>query len=385
MSGFSSASDGEFDRVYMTETDLVDRFVGEQLWGWGNNNQGPIGNNTVSTKYSNPVQTIAGGTNWKQVTTNGLTSFGIKTDGTLWSCGYGGNGIQGNNNTVAFSSPVPSITGATNWKQISYQRAIVLAVKTDGTLWSWGNGVYGQIGNNTTLNYSSPIQPIAGTTNWKQVAVGYHHAAAIKTDGTLWAWGHNGYGSIGDNTTAAKSSPVSLQYGSNWKQVACGYGTTAGIKSNGELWIWGGYFQNRGLAGNNTTSNYSSPVTPAGGGTWKQVACGNYNTMAGIKTDGTLWMWGTNSLGQLGTNNTSNYSSPVQTIAGGTNWKQVSCSGYFTAAIKTDGTLWTWGDDSYGQLGQNNTSNYSSPVSVLTNISWKQVSVDFNTVLAIGY
>ena len=179
------------------------------------------------------------------------------------------------------------------------------------------------------------MQTIAAGTNWKQVSSGRHHTAAIKTDGTLWLWGRNSYGQLGDNTIAAKSSPVqTIAGGTNWKLVGCGQYHIAAIKTDGTLWLWG---QNSfGRLGDNTVVNKSSPVQTISAGTnWKQVSSGAYHTAA-IKTDGTLWTWGYNNFGTLGDNTVANRSSPVQTIAGGTNWKLVSGGSYHTAAIRED-------------------------------------------------
>ena len=166
----------------------------------------------------------------------------------------------------------------------------------------------------------------------KQVACGTLHTAAIKTDGTLWTCGYNIVGQLGDGTTGRKSSPVTTAGGgTNWKQVSCGYWHTAAIKTDGTLWTCG--YNGNGQLGDGTTVNKTSPVTTAGGGTnWKQVASGYYHTAA-IKTDGTLWTCGYNSFGQLSDGTTVNKSSPVTTVAGGTNWKQVACGTWHTAAI----------------------------------------------------
>ena len=202
-------------------------------------------------------------------------------------------------------------------------------------LWLWGENSYGALGDNTSASKSSPVQTISGGTNWKQVACGAIHTAAIKTDGTLWTWGYNYYGALGDNTTTSKSSPVqTIAAGTNWKQVSCGYYHTAAIKTDGTLWTWG--YNYYGQLGNNTTGHKSSPVqTIAGGTNWTQVSCGSSHTAA-IKTDGTLWIWGRNNSGQLGDNTTTNKSSPVQTLSGGTNWKQVAGGQGQTAAIYFD-------------------------------------------------
>ena len=202
-----------------------------------------------------------------------------------------------------------------------------------GNLWAWGYNGYGQLGDNTIVDKSSPVQTIAAGTNWKQVSNGYRHFSAIKTDGTLWLWGDNTSGQLGDNAIAHKSSPVqTVAAGTNWKQVSAGQLHAAAIKTDGTLWTWG--IGTNGTLGDNTIVNKSSPVqTVVFGNNWKQVSC-NLNFMAAVKTDGTLWTWGANSYGQLGDNTTTSRSSPVQTVAGGNNWKQVDCGHSHTAAIQ---------------------------------------------------
>jgi len=354
---------------------------------WGDNGYGQLGDNTI-VMQSSPIQTVAGGTNWKQVSGGEVHIAAIKTDGTLWSWGRNNIASLGDNTTVDKSSPVQTIAGGTNWKQVAGGISEhTAAIKTDGTLWLWGSGGNGQLGDNTNTYRSSPIQTVAAGTNWKQVACGYNITGAIKTDGTLWLWGVNTSGGLGDNTVTPKSSPVqTIAGGTNWKQVSCGIYHTAAIKTNGALWLWGN--NPDGALGDNTIVNKSSPIqTVAGGTNWKQVACGQWHTAA-IKTDGTLWLWGDNTNGgRLGDNTTTSKSSPVQTVAGGTNWKQVSCGYEYTAAIKTDGTLWLWGRNLTGQLGDNTGgtgTGKASPVQTIAGgTNWKQVSSYGNSVAAI--
>jgi len=353
------------------------------LWLWGYNVYGELGDSTVTNK-SSPVQTIAGGTNWKQVAGGFYHTAAIKTDGTLWTWGYNSYGGLGDSTITNKNSPVQTIAGGTNWKQVAGGYFHTAAIKTDGTLWTCGYNFYGELGDSTITNKSSPVQTITGGTNWKQVATGYFHTAAIKTDGTLWLWGYNLDGELGDSTTVTgRSSPVqTIAGGTNWKQVACSFDHTAAIKTDGTLWTWG--YNGYGGLGDSTVTNKSSPVQTITGGTnWKQVACGTYHTAA-IKTDGTLWTWGYNVTGQLGDSTITNKNSPVQTIAGGTNWKQVACGYYSTAAIKTDGTLWGWGRNSYGGLGDSTVTNKSSPVQTIAGgTNWKQVATGYYHTAAI--
>jgi len=372
--------EGDLENYFITEYWLIDQYVGDTLWTWGLNSTPQLGTNDT-TQRNTPVTTFAGGTNWKQVS----GSAAVKTDGTLWTWGRNDNGGLGINNigvTTGRSTPVTTFAGGTNWKQVSGGGSFTVAIKTDGTLWTWGRNDSGQLGDNTAVDKPTPVTTFAGGTNWKQVACASSNTAAIKTDGTLWTWGYNtsGNGALGDNTTTTKSIPVTtFAGGTNWKQVACGYGHTAAIKTDGTLWTWG--YNANGQLGDNTIVSRSTPVTTFAGGTnWKQVACGAYHTAA-IKTDGTLWTWGSNFIsfppaaGQLGDNTIVSRSTPVTTFAGGTNWKQVSGGGNFTVAIKTDGTLWTWGYNNNGQLGVNDTNTRCTPVTTFAGgTNWKQVS-----------
>ena len=328
--------EGLIESLYVDDSWLIEQFAGDRLLVWGTNANGQLGDNTNVDK-SSPVQTIAGGANWKQVACGSTHTVAIKTDGTLWVYGYNAYVQLGDNTTSSKSSPVQTIAGGTNWKQVAGGNRHSAAIKTDGTLWTWGANTYGTLGDNTNVDKSSPVQTITGGTNWKQVACGSSHNVAIKSDGTLWTWGYNSNGQIGDNTITNRSSPVqTITGGTNWKQVACGYGLTAAIKSDGTLWTWGR--NTNGQLGDNTTGNKSSPVqTVAGGTNWKQVSCGNQHAAA-IKFDGTLWSWGTIT----GDNTNIMRSSPVQTLIGGTNWKQVACGYTMTAAV-TINNIYTTG------------------------------------------
>jgi alpha-tubulin suppressor-like RCC1 family protein len=353
---------------------LIGTFKQAGLWSWGTNSNGQLGDNTIIRKTS-PIQTVAGGTNWKQIGGfAGLFNAAIKTDGTLWTWGQNSIGQLGDNTIIRKSSPIQTVAGGTNWKLVTCGRYHTAAIKTDGTLWTWGDNSSGQLGDKDIIRKSSPIQTFSGGTNWKLVAAGGIHTAAIKTDGTLWTWGYNNFGGLGDGTIINRSSPVqTVSGGTNWKLVAAGQYHTAAIKTDGTLWTWG--YNALGGLGDNTVIRKSSPVqTVAGGTNWKLVAGGAYHTAA-IKTDGTLWTWGYNNNGNLGDNTVIHRSSPIQTVAGGTNWKLVAGGRYHTAAIKTDGTLWTWGVNSFGNLGDNTTIDKSSPVqTVAGGTNWKLVA-----------
>ena len=359
-----------------------DLFSSGGLWTIGRNSYGMLGDNGTSHK-SSPVQIYGEGTNWKSVAAGNLHSAAIKTDGTLWLWGHNTDGQLGDNSITSRSSPVQIYGGGTNWKSVSGGYYHTAAIKNDGTLWTWGYNAYGQLGDNSITSMSSPVQIYGGDTNWKHISCGRNHAAAIKTDGTLWTWGRNNDGQLGDNSRTSRSSPVQIYGGgANWKLLSCGHYYIAAIKDDGTVWAWG---QNsNGQLGDNSITHRSSPVqTTAGGTNWKHISCGRYHSAA-IKTDGTLWTWGHNLDGQLGDNSITNRSSPIQNVAGGTNWKLINCGGYHSAAIKTDGTLWAWGQNFYGQLGDNSTTHRSSPVQTIAGgTNWNSINCGTFSTAAI--
>lgn len=373
-----------------TRVDFGDMFVSKDLWynaglwtfgGTG----GPAGNpgmglNVVGVKYSSPVQ-VGALTNWKYVAC-GTSSFTIatKTDGSLWAWGDNNRGQLGNDpQTTTYSSPI-QVGALTNWKQVAAGYSHSLYVKTDGTLWACGyNYSYGSlgIGSTTALSYgySSPVQ-VGLLTNWKQVAAAGNFSAAVKTDGTLWTWGGGqtlfNQGMLGNGTfNTSYLSPVQIGSGTSWKQISCGYTHMASLKTDGTLWSWGK--NHRGQLGNGTTVYYSSPIQIGSLTNWKQVSCGQYHTTA-IKTDGTLWACGYNNTGNLGNNTVVNYSSPIQ-IGSLTNWKTAGGIYQSTYAIKTDGTLWACGYNSSGNLGNGTRTDYSSPIQVGLLTNWKSLSL----------
>jgi alpha-tubulin suppressor-like RCC1 family protein len=358
-----------------------DVFSGAELYAWGVNNFGRLGLNDVANR-SSPVQ-VGALTNWAQVSAGGTHTAAITTGGQLYAWGLNGTAsyqtnFLGDNTVFSRSSPV-QIGALTNWAQVSAGSAHTAAVKTDGALWAWGVGTNGRLGDGTIVNRSSPVQ-IGALTNWAQVSAGGTHTAAITTGGQLYAWGNNGSDQIGDNTVFSRSSPVQIGALTNWAQVSAGASHTASVKTDGTMWAWGGNAQ--GAVGDGTVVNKSSPVQIGALTNWAQVSTGNANTAA-VKTDGTMWAWGDNTGGKLGQNDVYiNRSSPVQ-IGALTNWARVSTSSSNVSAIKTDSTLWAWGSNTTGQLGDGTVVSKSSPVQIGALTGWAQSSAGNNHTTAL--
>jgi alpha-tubulin suppressor-like RCC1 family protein len=251
-----------------------------------------------------------------------------------------------------------------------------VAIGSDGTLWAWGYNYYGQLGDGTTTDRHSPVQ-IGTDTNWVFVAAGSIHTVALKSDGTLWAWGYNGHGQLGDGSTTQRTSPVQMGTGTNWVAVAAGWIHTVALKSDGTLWAWG--YNGCGQLGDGSTIDRYSPVQIGSGTNWVSVAAGGEYTLA-LKSNGTLWALGRNNYGQLGDGSTIDRYSPVQ-IGSGTNWVSVAAGWGHTIALKSDGTLWAWGYNGNGQLGNGTANDSHSPVQIGSGTNWVSVAARmFHTV-----
>ena len=353
------------------------------LWTWGVNTVGRLGHNQdnwPTHNYSSPTQ-VAG--SYKKVYTTASSNSKYfmfsKNEGDLWGVGQNYGGALGLNSSGATSYSSPTQVGTdTTWNHVVSGSDMTISTKTDGSLWTMGTNAYGGQGLNNqggggSNEYSSPTQ-IGTDTNWSNTLANDQGASyAAKTDGTLWAWGNNQqYGALGLNEfgpAANKSSPTQVGTDTTWnnnKMTADG-GAVGAIKTDGTLWVWGRQYGgtlglNEGTADNN---NSRSSPTQLPGTTWASVSTGN-RTSIGTKTDGTLWSWGYNSRGQLGLNDIVQYSSPTQ-VGTNTDWSQVQNnvrSGYTSAALKTDGTLWVMGQNTTGELGLNNVVQLSSPTQI---------------------
>jgi len=330
---------------------------------------------TLSTQTTNTAFAVAlSATSDSNITYSNTTALPAGT--TLAANGYF-SGTISTGNTTTFSFDVKA-NDAEN-QDASRTFSLTVTVIQATRLYSWGNSQRGRLGQNNTTYRSSPTQ-VGTNTNWSSnVSIGLTFSAGIKTDGTLWTWGGNGSGQLGLNSSGNYleiSSPTQVGASTNWSDVKVGKATnalthTAAIKTDGTLWLWGSLIY--GKLGGATYTSKSSPTQVGSLTTWIGVSAGRDHSAA-VKNDGTLWLWGRNSYGTTGFNTGSgNTTSPAQ-LGTGTNWTSVDAGVLGTAAIKTDGTLWMWGVNTNGKLGLNTAGNRSSPVQVGTGTNWSMVS-----------
>lgn len=316
-----------------------------------------VGTNAFAT----PVAPIANSLSYVAYSAGGVHSVAVKSDGSLWAWGDNLYGQIGDGCIFAqtcYNRNTPERVGTgTTWRTVSAGIDFNIALKLDGTLWGWGANQAGEIGIGCTdscFYISTPTQ-ITADTNWASISAGGSFVVAIKADGTLWTWGYNRYGELGDGCTPAgglapatcalKATPTQVGTSTEWAAAAAGGNHALALKKDGSLWAWGNNDNGQlGLDGYNTI-----PTRVGTGADWKTVGAGDMHSMA-IKADGTLWTWGQDDRGQLGhgcplTSICYSKTAPTQ-VGAAANWKAVDGGSRRTIALKTDGTVWTWGGSS---------------------------------------
>jgi alpha-tubulin suppressor-like RCC1 family protein len=268
---------------------------------------------------------------------------------------------------IGFLSGISAVTGGLG-------HTVVL--KADGTVWAWGRNDFGQLGDGTITESHTPKQ-VSGLLGIVAIQAANYSTVALKGDGTVWAWGDNSYGQLGDDTTTARNTPVQVKgpggvgFLSGVAAIAAGGYHSGALKGDGTVWAWGN--NSFGELGDGTTTQRKTPVQvkgPGGSGVLSGVVAigADWHSVA-VKGDGTVWAWGYNNKGQLGDNTTTNRLTPVQVMgSGGSGFLSgvtaITAGGYHSIAMKGDGTAWAWGSNENGQLGDTTTTQRNTPVQV---------------------
>jgi len=293
----------------------------------------------------------------------------LRSDGTVWAWGSNSNGQLGNGTTTDSHIPL-QVNGLSGMTAISAGNNFTVAVKNDGTVWAWGSNSNGQLGNATTIDSNTPV-PVSGTSGLSNVigvAAGYNHTVALtnSSGGTVWAWGGNSNGQLGNgNYGPGTDSNIPVQVGglANIMAIAAGNAFTVALRNDppsSSVWAWGS--NNIGQLGNGALADVYTPGQVSGmyGTGAIGIAAGDYHTVA-MMIDGTVWAWGSNSNGQLGNGTTTGSVTPVQ--VSGMSGVEAVAAGYSDAvALKIDSTVWAWGSNSNGQLGNATTIDSDIPV-----------------------
>jgi len=298
-------------------------------------------------------------------------TLALRSDSTLWACGNNANSQLGNSDVTQSDTLMPIVAGQ-KWIFAATGAVHALAISSDSTMWGWGLNGNGQLGLGGELSPSTePIQ-INATQHWRYVSAGEAHTVAILNDGTLWATGLNFYGGLGTGDTSHHTSFVQIGTDNTWKTVSAGGLHTLGIKQDGTLWGWG--FNGDGELGiGNTSGSYTAPTQIGTATDWSMVA-GGFEFSIALKTDGTIWSSGFNGNGQLGRTTSGANDSVLTQIGTGNNWKFIAAGSSYAFAIKSDGTLWGWGFNGYGQLGLDAMTLAPTPTQCTSDTNWQYIS-----------
>lgn len=377
------------------------------VWAWGQGISGQLGDGTTNNR--NTAVQVVGLSGVVAITAGSAHSLALKSDGTVWSWGYNQSGQLGNGTLMNSATP-GQVSGLAGVTAIGGRHDYCLALKGDGTIWAWGPDVsgpsvngsftrklttptlvggltdvaaataggdyglalkrdgtvlawgyngYGELGNGTSMFAVKPV-PINGLAGVAMVAAGYNHSLALNSDGTVRAWGDNTVGQLGTATTTASGTPVPVSGLSGVVAIAAGTYHSLALKNDGTVRAWG--WNTYGQLGNGTSSATTIPVEVSGLGGVTAVAAGHYHSLA-LKNDGTVWAWGWNDYGQLGTGTATATTRPVQ-VVGLTGVVAIVAGYHHSLAVRSDGTVWAWGANTNGELGNGTTTNASSPVQV---------------------
>jgi alpha-tubulin suppressor-like RCC1 family protein len=361
------------------------------LWGWGNNGQGQLGDGTTSTRSPHAPAGILLDQRWLAVDTSEDHTVALRADGTLWTWGGIIRGTLGDGTAgVQVPDPVPIEPGA-RWQAVAAGGGHTAALRADGTLWAWGFNGQGQLGDGTFENRLVPTR-LLPEERWQSVMAGYAQTLALRSDGSLWGWGENGY-QLADMPggprvlPGVRPSPVMIQPAGTWLMAAAGAEHVLAIRGNGTLWAWGRDGSGQlgvtppGQTWIDGTGGRVAPTAVQPSARWKVVAAGGAHSLA-LRTDGTLWAWGYNSSGAVGDGTTEHRRWPTP-IQPNERWQAIAPGYAHSVAIRTNGTLWAWGDNRGGQLGDGTTTERRTPVPILPGERWQSVLAASDITLAL--
>ncbi len=353
----------------------------QTLWATGDNGQGEFGNGTGGNLSSNWIM-IGTDTTWKQVSCGYQFTIALKQNGTLWASGNGALGIGTNYGKTSFTQ----IGNDSDWKAMKCGSSFAIAQKQDGSLWTWGQNIWGSLGDGTYIDKNKPVK-IGVDNDWKDFDCGDYFVLAIKQDGSLWSWGGGSYGQLGDGTNKNRNTPLRIDTDNDWKSIACGLVHSLALKQDGSIWAWGS--NDAGELGDGTKIRRNKPLRVGIETDWLKVFGAVWATYA-IKKDGSLWAWGGNYVSTLGDGTNIDRLSPArlgldndwQTLASG--WDEIK----HNLAIKKDSTLWGWGDNSGGQLGDGkanfrNPLYYTSPTFISNEKNWLSLACGWDFSIAL--
>jgi alpha-tubulin suppressor-like RCC1 family protein len=360
LSGVSAIAAGLYHTIALKQDGTV--------WAWGLNSFGQLGDGTETNRLV-PVQ-VSNLLGVSAIAAGYYHTLALKSDNTIQAWGHNYYGQLGDGTKTTQHVPV-QVKGPNSIGWLSAVSAIAagsyhnIALKSDGTIWCWGRNNYGKLGDGTIVWRCTPVQ-VVGLSGVAAITVGGYHSVGLKSEQTVWTWGLNGYGQLGDGTTIWRYSPVQAANILGATAIAAGGAHTLALQRDRTVSAWGS--NNWGQLGDGTTTNRHTGVRVSGLSTIIAIAAGRDHTVV-LNDDRTVLTWGRNDSGQLGDGTTSYRSTPVQVKGpAGVGWLEgveaIAAGDAHTVILKSDGTVWAWGDNDYGQLGPATDTDQTSPVQV---------------------
>ena len=351
-------------------------------WGF---NGGQLGDGTTTSRSR--YADIGAGNNVVQVAAGWATLFGhgleVRTDGTVWAWGDNRAGELGDGTTTDRLAPVQA-TGLTGVTQVAGGCDHSLALRSDGTVWAWGNNSAGQLGRGTVTGVEATAAPVSGLAGVTKISAGCGFSLALRSDGTVWAWGSNSAGQLGIGSTASSAVPVKITGVSQVTGIAAGWDSAVAVVAGGaSVWAWGG--NDAGQLGDGTLAGRTTPVRVTQIGTVHIAGVGvGFKYAAILGTDGSVWAWGADTRGQLGNAPVATpVTRPVHTIGAGSGITQIAVGANHMVALKSDGTVLAWGDNTNGELGNGTTTSVTGPVQVTGLTGATQVAAGLRAGFAV--
>jgi alpha-tubulin suppressor-like RCC1 family protein len=352
---------------------------------WGDNALGQLGDGTTVSRSLS--RDIAAGGDVVQVAADGTYGLALRSDGSVWAWGFNERGELGDGTNTQRFTPVQvrSLTGVIT--QVAAGGRFSLALRSDGTVWAWGRNDHGQLGRGTVSDHEATPARVAVLNHVTKISAGGDFGLALRSDGIVFAWGANQVGQLGNGTTAENHVPVKIVGLSQVTGISAGRDSSLATETNGisaatSVWAWG--TNDHGQLGDGTLTGHATPERVAGLPVYIAgiSAGGQFATVLGA--DGSVWGWGANGSGQLDIAPVgSAVTRPVNSIAAGSEITQISAGGSHMLARKSDGTVLAWGSNGQGQLGHGSLAPVSGPVQVTGLTGATQVAAGLSFSLAI--
>jgi alpha-tubulin suppressor-like RCC1 family protein len=351
-----------------------------RAWGWGLNNNGQLGDNSITSRLT-PVSVLGAVKTFCQIAAGFNHTVAIDKNGRAWGWGLNSSGQLGDAVTTQRLTPVSVLGAVKTFCQIAAGSSHTVAIDYRGQSWAWGLFSSGQLGDTSDISRTTPVSVLGAVKTFCQIAGGFCYTVAIDKNGQAWGWGQNNVGQLGDNSTTSRLTPVSVRGAvKTFCQIAAGGSHTVAIDKNGQAWGWG--LNSNGRLGDNSFTSRRTPVSVRGAvKTFCQIAAGACHTVA-IDKNGQAWGWGLNSSGQLGDNSITSRLTPVSVLGAVKTFCQITGGNAHTVAIDKNGKVWAWGLNGFGQLGDNTITSQRTPVSILgaTKTFCQILTGDFHTV-----